>query len=39
MFALAGPELYEVLVARVGWTDAEFEAWLSETLATTPLEP
>jgi AcrR family transcriptional regulator len=38
MFALAGPELYEVLVTRFGWTDDQFEAWLSEALATALLE-
>jgi len=39
MFALAGPDVYEVLVTRFGWSDDEFEAWLSETLATALLEP
>jgi hypothetical protein len=38
MFALAGPDVYEVLVTRFGWSDDEFEAWLSETLATALLE-
>lgn len=39
MFALAGPDMYEVLVTRFGWSDDEFEAWLSETLAIALLEP
>jgi TetR/AcrR family transcriptional regulator of autoinduction and epiphytic fitness len=39
MFALAGPDMYEVLVTRFGWSDDEFEAWLSEALATALLEP
>jgi TetR/AcrR family transcriptional regulator, regulator of autoinduction and epiphytic fitness len=38
MFALASPELYEVLVARFGWSDDEFEAWLSSTLAASLLD-
>jgi TetR/AcrR family transcriptional regulator of autoinduction and epiphytic fitness len=38
MFALASPELYEMLVARFGWTDDQFEAWLSSTLAATLLD-
>jgi AcrR family transcriptional regulator len=39
MFALAGPELYEVLVGRFGWSDDQFEAWLSGTLAASLLKP
>jgi TetR/AcrR family transcriptional regulator of autoinduction and epiphytic fitness len=39
MFALAGPELYEVLVARFGWSNDQFEAWLSSTLASSLLDP
>jgi len=38
MFALAGPELYEVLVVRFGWSDDQFEAWLSSTLAASLLD-
>ncbi len=32
MFALAGPEIYELLVTRSGWSDDQFETWLSSTL-------
>ena len=32
MYTLAGPELYELLVIRSGWSDEQFEAWLSRTL-------
>ena len=32
MYALAGPEMYELLVIRSGWSDEQFEAWLSRTL-------
>lgn len=39
MFALAGPDVYEVLVTRFGWTNDQFETWLSEALATALLEP
>jgi AcrR family transcriptional regulator len=39
MFALASPELYEVVVLRFGWSDDQFEEWLSETLATSLLGP
>jgi len=39
MFALAGPELYDVLVGRFGWSDDEFETWLSSTLAASLLDP
>lgn len=39
MFALAGPELYDVLVARFGWSEDEFETWLAETLAVSLLTP
>lgn len=39
MFALAGPELYDMLVARFGWSDVEFEAWLLSTLAASLLDP
>ena len=38
MFALAGPELYEVLVVRFGWSDDQFETWLSSTLAASLLD-
>ena len=33
MYALAGPETYELLVTRSGWSDRQFETWLSSTLA------
>ena len=33
MYALASPELYELLVTRSGWSDDEFETWLSSALA------
>ena len=33
MYALAGPETYELLVIRSGWSDEQFETWLSSTLA------
>ena len=39
MFALAGPELYDMLVVRFGWSDVDFEAWLSSTLAASLLDP
>jgi len=32
LYALAGPELYELLVTRSGWSNARFEAWLSSAL-------
>ena len=32
MFALASPENYELLVTRSGWSDDQFETWLSSTL-------
>lgn len=38
MYALAGPEQYELLVIRSGWSDAQFETWLSNTLAATLLK-
>jgi AcrR family transcriptional regulator len=38
MFALASPDLYDVLVTRFGWSDSQFEAWLSETLEASLLE-
>jgi AcrR family transcriptional regulator len=37
MYALAGPELYELLVIRSGWSDEQFEAWLSRTLVESLL--
>ncbi|MBI2777349.1 MAG: TetR/AcrR family transcriptional regulator [Chloroflexi bacterium] len=37
LFALASPDLYEVLVIRFGWSDAQFEEWLSATLASSLL--
>ena len=37
MYALAGPEQYDLLVGRSGWSDAQFETWLSNTLAATLL--
>lgn len=33
MYALASPEIYELLVTRSGWSDDQFETWLSSTLA------
>jgi AcrR family transcriptional regulator len=33
MYALAGPELYELLVTGSGWSDEQFESWLSDALA------
>lgn len=33
IYALVGPELYELFVKRSGWSDDEFETWLSATLA------
>jgi AcrR family transcriptional regulator len=38
MFALASPDLYDVLVTRFGWPESQFEAWLSETLETSLLK-
>jgi len=32
IYALAGPELYELLVIRSGWSNEQFEAWLSSAL-------
>jgi AcrR family transcriptional regulator len=34
MFAMAGPEMYELLVTRSGWSDEHFRQWLSDSLAT-----
>jgi hypothetical protein len=39
MWALAGPELYELLVLRAGWSDTAFESWLDSTLAGLLLRP
>ena len=39
MWALASPELYEQLVTRSGWSDAAFQAWLSDALAALLLGP
>ena len=33
MYALASPELYELFVGRSGWTNDQFEVWLSDALA------
>jgi len=33
MYALASPDLYELLVSHSGWSDAQFEAWLTSALA------
>lgn len=32
-WAVAGPETYEALVVRRGWTPEAFEAWIAEALA------
>jgi len=39
MFALAGPDVYDVLVSRFGWSNEQFEDWLSDTLAISLLKP
>jgi len=37
--ALASPEVYQLLVTRRGWSPAQFEQWLSATLASQLLPP
>jgi len=33
IYAMAGPEMYELLVVRSGWSDEQFARWLSDSLA------
>jgi len=37
IFALASPDLFNVLVTRFDWSEPEFEEWLSDTLAVSLL--
>jgi hypothetical protein len=39
IYALASLELYQLLVTRLGWSDAQFEAWLFNALAGSLLGP
>ena len=37
IYALAGPEMYEMLVLRSGWSDEQFRTWLADNLITSLL--
>ncbi len=39
LYSLVGTELYDLFVKRSGWSDEQFEQWLSETLAELLLRP